>query len=414
MEINKQITLLPDEATELHKLKEKEKRKRWLRILLLLVGLLVAVCIAMGSAAFLFWNRHNGNPQVVWRYNAGGTIASAPVVADGAVYFGTLGEVKPAAFYAVDVVSGEELWHTSTSDSVFYWAPAVADNKLFFATEDGYFLALDAQTGHEQWRFGPEQREENLPDDAECHWCALKFLEPTVDNGRIYVASHDKYLYALDASSGAEQWRFHLGALAFYPSVVADGFVYVGDLEGDIHILDAASGTAQAHYQVGQEVWSVAVEGDRLYTAVDDQLVAMNRHTGAEQWRVQHSWSDRDKLTSLLHLEGELIYLMTMDKLTAVHKSDGSLAWQYNSFHGLIFSEPAIAEGLVVVGDTDSYLYVFEAATGKLLRRYYMVRHDPSSELSFMAEFVFDPAIVEGVIYFGWYDYLYAVATPDS
>lgn len=378
------------------------------------MGFLVVVCVAVGTTIFLIWSRHNANPQVVWRYNAGGTVASAPLISDGVAYFGTLGEVSPAAFYAVDTATGEELWQTPTSDLVFYWVPTVADNKVFFATEDGYFLALDAQTGDEQWRFGPELREENIPDDPECRWCALKFRPPTIADGTIYATGHDKYLYTLNVTSGAEQWRFNIDALAFYSPVVVDGLVYVGDQDGHIHILDVANGTEQDRYTVGQEVWSVAIDGDTLYTAVDNQLVAMNRQSGAEQWRVHYRWSDWDEFTGELHLDDEHLFLMSMDRLTAVNKTDGSLAWQYKSFHGNIFSEPAIAEGLVVVGDTDSYLYVFEAASGKLIRRYYMVRHDPSSELTYRAEFVFSPAIVDGVIYFGWYDYLYAVAAPNS
>jgi outer membrane protein assembly factor BamB len=202
--------------------------------------------------------------------------------------------------------------------------------------------------------------------------------------------------------------------LAVYAPVVVDELVYVGDLDGHIHILDAASGMEQDRFSPGQEVWSIFIEEDTLYIAVDNELVTMNRHTGIEQWRVQHPWSGRDNFTGQLHLDDEYLYLMTMDRLTAVNKADGTLAWQYGRFHGSVFSEPAVAEGLVVVGDSDSYLYVFDATSGKLIRRYYMVRHDPSSKLSYTAEFVFDPAVVDGVIYFGWYDYLYAAHVPNS
>ena len=184
MDTDKQISLLQDEIPELAKLKEAEKRKRWLQILLAVVGFLVVGCIAIGTVIFLTWSRHNANPQVIWRYNAGGTVASAPLVTDGVAYFGTLGEVSPAAFYAVDTATGEALWHTPTSDIVFDWVSSVTDNKVFFTTDDGYFLALDAQTGDEQWRFGPDQREENLPDDPECRWCPLKFRPPTIALGR--------------------------------------------------------------------------------------------------------------------------------------------------------------------------------------------------------------------------------------
>lgn len=60
----------------------------------------------------------------------------------------------------------------------------------------------------------------------------------------------------------------------------------------------------------------------------------MNRHIGIEQWRVQHPWSGRDSFTGQLHLDDEYLYLMTMDRLTAVNKADGTLAWQYGRFHG--------------------------------------------------------------------------------
>ncbi|MCP4424705.1 MAG: PQQ-like beta-propeller repeat protein, partial [Chloroflexi bacterium] len=183
-------------------------------------------------------------------------------------------------------------------------------NKAFFATEDGYFLALDAQTGQEQWRFSPDQRQENLPDDPECLWCALKFRPSTIANGTIYVASHDKYLYALDALSGAEQWRFHIGELAFCAPVIVDGLVYIGSQDGHIHILDAATGTEQHDYALGQEVWSVLAEGDTLYATVDNELAALNRHTGAEQWRVHHPWSAWGSFSSHLHMDDERLYLL--------------------------------------------------------------------------------------------------------
>lgn len=405
-------TAVAQPQTPAQRKQAEQRKRRRKRILLGAAVLLLFACLIGGGLIARTYNSRNAPPQVVWRHEAGGTVASAPLISDDVAYFGTLGEVSPAAFYAVDTATGQELWRTPASDAVFYWLPAVVDNKVFFASEDGYFLALDAHTGVEQWRFGPDQRRENLPQDPECRWCALKFRPPSVADGVIYVASHDEYLYALEARSGRERWRFHVGGLVWDAPVIVDGLVYVGSDDGHITVLDAASGALQQTTALGDDVSSLIIEGSLLYALVDDGLMALNRHTGREQWRTRPPWSLRGGFADRLHMDQERLYLMNRMQLIAVNKVDGSLAWQFARFHGDVFSEPAVAEGMVTVGDTDSYLYVFDGATGKLLRRISMVRHDPTSEQTFTAEFVFDAAVVDGIIYFGWYDYLYAVQTP--
>ncbi len=270
-------------------LKKKEKRTRYWWTLI--AGFLVVICITIGVAIAAMRTRRNTTPQVIWQYDVGSTIVSAPLIVDSTAYFGTLNDNNQAAFYAVDTVTGQEKWYTPVSDSIFYWLPAIVDNTLFFATDDGYFLALDAQTGHEQWRFSSDQREGNSQNDPKCHWCTIKFRPPATANGIIYVASYDDHLYALDALTGKEQWRFNVNGLFFHTPVIVDGLLYAGNQDGHIYVLDAATGIKKQRYFLGEKVYSLLIEGDMLYAAVGNDLVALNRHTGEEQWQIQHPWS---------------------------------------------------------------------------------------------------------------------------
>ncbi len=112
-------------------------------------------------------------------------------------------------------------------------------------------------------------------------------------------------------------------------------------------------------------------------------------------------------------MDNERLYLMAMNQLTAVNKSDGSFAWESEYFHGGVFSEVAVGNGIVATGDDNSYIYILDAVTGKLIRRYHMNKHAPANDLSYIADFALEPTIVDDIIYFGWHNYLYAVQVPD-
>ena len=51
---------------------------------------------------------------------------------------------------------------------------------------------------------------------------------PAVSNGVVYVGSYDKNLYAIDAMTGAEKWRFKTGNYVGSSPAVSNGVVYVG------------------------------------------------------------------------------------------------------------------------------------------------------------------------------------------
>ncbi len=57
-------------------------------------------------------------------------------------------------------------------------------------------------------------------------------------NGVVYVGSLDGNLYAVDAATGEEQWRFATDAEVYSSPAVANGVVYVGSLNGNLFAIE--------------------------------------------------------------------------------------------------------------------------------------------------------------------------------
>jgi hypothetical protein len=67
---------------------------------------------------------------------------------------------------------------------------------------------------------------------------------PAVSNGVIYVGSDDHNLYAIDAATGEEMWRFTLDNRVYSSPIVSKGVVYVGSVNGNIYAIGKAPSIA--------------------------------------------------------------------------------------------------------------------------------------------------------------------------
>ncbi len=80
--------------------------------------------------------------------------------------------------------------------------PIVVDGVMYTSGTWGFVYAIDAATGQELWRFDPRAN----PRAARNPCCDLVNRGVAVWKGRVLVASVDGRLHALDASTGKELW----------------------------------------------------------------------------------------------------------------------------------------------------------------------------------------------------------------
>jgi polyvinyl alcohol dehydrogenase (cytochrome) len=155
--------------------------------------------------------------NVRWFFSTGsgsGAVSASPTVVDGVVYVGSWN----GNMYALDASSGQPLWTFNINDPHpndrggfpgIQSSAAVANDTVYFGGADANVYALDAHDGTMVWKT-------SLGDPDTSVEGAHVWSSPAVFNGKVYVGKSSHLdapcvrgaLYALDASSGMEVWRF--------------------------------------------------------------------------------------------------------------------------------------------------------------------------------------------------------------
>ena len=79
---------------------------------------------------------------------------------------------------------------------VYLSSPVVWNGTVYFGSGDGNVYALNALSGAMQWKFQTGD---------------VVHASPAISAGRLYIGSWDSYFYALDATTGKQLWRFKTG-----------------------------------------------------------------------------------------------------------------------------------------------------------------------------------------------------------
>ncbi len=273
---------------------------------------------------------------------------SSPVVADGAVYFGS-GDDN---VYALDAATGHLRWKFKTGD-VVHASPAFVSGVIFVGSWDSYFYALDAKSGKEKWRF-------HGGEDPLIHNQVGFQSSPAVVDGTVYTGCRDAQVYALDAATGKEKWRFD-NALSWVNTspAVTQGKVFFATSDSSLyHTVDASTGKSLVRQQGKAYMFSSpAIAGDVSFIGVlNGTLEARDANTGELLWDYQTDSSKKNKgwvLTADRRFNQPLLFfdnwreapLLAQDRQVSV---------------GSIFSSPLVANGIVYFGSTDGFLYALE------------------------------------------------------
>jgi hypothetical protein len=115
---------------------------------------------------------------------------------------------------------------------------------------------LNASTGAQIWKYQTED-------------CMNS--SPAVAYGCVYIGSEDNNVYCLNASNGKKIWQSPTGYWVRSSPAVADGNVYVGSEDYSVYCLDAFTGAKKWSYETGNIVESSpAIANGTLYVGSND------------------------------------------------------------------------------------------------------------------------------------------------
>ncbi len=389
--------------------------------------------------------------RIKWRFPTGNRIVSSPVLSDKLIYFGG----DDGNVYAVDADSGRQIWKRTTGGPVPA-TPAVANGIVYIGSYDGKFYAFDARNGELKWKFktegerrfeakglnGLQPKTQTMADPFD-----VFLSSPVVAQGAVYFGSGDGNLYALDAATGEQRWKFKTGDVVHASPAFADGVLFFGSWDSYFYAVDAATGKEKwrfhggedplIHNQVGFQS-SPAVANGIVYTGCrDSNLYALDAATGKEKWRFYNelSWV----ITSPAVAQGKVFFATSDSSLYHVLDAATGKSLIRQKDKAYMFSSPTVVGDVVLIGVLNGTLAARDVKTGNVLWEYQTEtskenkgwvltadrkfngpllyssnwREAPtvSTERQFNIGAVFStPLVANGVVYFGSTDgFLYAL-----
>lgn len=179
--------------------------------------------------------------DVIWAAQPGGrpldTTYSVPVVMVAGGRRLLIAGNADGNVYAMQSRTGKKVWTYRLSKRGINSSIVVDGNYAYVThseenitgTDMGSIVCIDASGKGDITESGTVWRNDGLK---------AGYSSPAIANGKLYVASNSGNLNCFDAKTGKKNWEYDLGTvMKGSPIVTSDGVIYVGEVNGKFHIL---------------------------------------------------------------------------------------------------------------------------------------------------------------------------------
>lgn len=215
--------------------------------------------IVIGAKDGYVYKFNETSGQVVWKFQTQNIVRSTPAIENNMVYFGDVDGI----LYAVDFTTGKEKWKFFTVGNglknedfgfdrrAIISSPTVKDDKVFVGCRDGFFYAVNKNTGKEIWRV-----------DHEVSWVisSLAVKDTIVVTG----TSDGRFVQAVSSNTGNQIWKTRTSSIVWSSPTIYNGKVYIGSGEGVLYCLDLYTGQVINRFQTSGSIFSSPVISDSL------------------------------------------------------------------------------------------------------------------------------------------------------
>lgn len=262
---------------------------------------------------------------------------------------------------ALNAATGETVWQQelvdatpqSTAESSHRLpAPIVKNGTVYVSAFRGVF-ALDARTGAIQWRDRTATRDTG---------------QPTVIGGVVYLADGPSIL-AIDADEGTQHWETNLPSTVHGTPTVKGDTVYTASEDGIVYALDAETGEKQfsgavqgVSFRARSGVVSESDGVDESYLVAGvERMYAFDTETGAQRWSFDVPWTilgsaidSPPRAATANSREHGTVYLSTTSAgVFALNATTGEQRWLFDEYRDRRFLTPTVATWTVVENGTE-------------------------------------------------------------
>jgi outer membrane protein assembly factor BamB len=234
----------------------------------------------------------------------------------------------------------------------------VAGGVLYVSAQEGMLYALDAASGVERWRFdtgssGSKRRVTSAPVAA---------------GDLVLFGADDNIVRALSAVDGRPRWQFETKAQVFGPPAVDSGAAYIASADGTLYAVNLSDGKLRWQLALGEAAHTspAVFEGVVYIGAQDMRLHAVSARDGVELW----SFLTSGKAEAVAVVSAGQVFFGSGDsRLYALNQNDGAMNWYYSTGDA-VYTSPVVDGSAVYVASMGEALSALSTDTGKLLWEY--------------------------------------------
>ncbi len=284
-------------------------------------------------------------------------LVTSAVVRDGKVYVGN----KLGKFFCLDLATGGKVWEAEATKASFDGAAGFSGPLVIAGSTDGFVYAWDAVSGKQAWKFETQ---------GEVHAAVNVWHDPASAKDRVLIGSHDNFLYCLNAVDGKKLWDAETGNYVNGGAAVGEGKVVFGGCDAVLHVHDTVSGKELKTIDVGNYIGNnVAIASGIAYvTHYGNRVGAYDLVTGTKVWE----YGERDfEYYAAVGIAEKIIVAGGRDKrIHGIDRATGKGLWEFRC-KDRVDSSPLVCAGkTVLVGSDDGHVYALGLDDGKELWSY--------------------------------------------
>lgn len=253
----------------------------------------------------------------LWQYMLPGKAYSTPAISGRFLVVGCAG----GGVYALDSRKGTLLWKKDTEKSVL-GSPVIYKNKVYIGGSDGRFRALNLKDGSSIWTFT------DVEGFIECR--------PFVDDTQVVFGSWSGRMYSLDPDDGHLQWTWKCekssrmySPAACWP-VKAAGRIFFANPDRFVYALDASTGRELARFEGARESVGISRDGRTIYSkSMFHHTLAIDAASLAVKWNEENGTGYEISPTAIIEIAGMVLIPTDKGNVIAMSAQDGSILWAH-------------------------------------------------------------------------------------